>query len=141
MARYLALALPLVLLLLGLATFAADHLLGPPDTTGLARLGLKRLDSLPGVAILGGWLIEALGLTALYLLIQGRSGRWWMDGLVAGWLAWVFRGPLLLAALAAWTRLPREPWWTLTARWWVVYPLGGLLLAGLARALGPQRSS
>jgi hypothetical protein len=109
------------------------------DTSGLARLGLLRHAPIAGAAVLGGWLVEALGLTALFLLIQGRSGRWWLDGLLTGWIAWIFRGPLLLLSLAALTSLPREPWWSLSLRWWLVYPLGGLLLAILARGLGVER--
>jgi hypothetical protein len=139
--RYLALALPLLLLLLGLASFAAEQVAGPLDTSGLTRLGVLRQAPLPGLVILGGWLIEGLGLTALFLLVQGRSGRWWLDGLVTGWIAWIFRGPLLVVSLAALTRLPREPWWSMTVRWWLVYPLGGLLLAALARALRLQRAT
>lgn len=128
------------MLLLGLASFAAEQVAGPLDTSGLARLGVLRHAPLPGVVVLGGWLIESLGLTALFLLVQGRGGRWWLDGLITGWIAWIFRGPLLVVSLAAFTRLPREPWWSLTVRWWVLYPLGGLLLAALARALRLQRS-
>lgn len=139
MARYLAFALPLLLLFLGLAGFAAEHLAPAPDTSDLERLGLLRQAPLPGAAVLGGWLLEALGLTALFLLIQGRSGRWWLDGLLTGWIAWIFRGPLLLVSLAALTALPREPWWSLSLRWWLVYPLGGLLLAVVARGLGVER--
>jgi hypothetical protein len=139
LARFLAFALPLLLLFLGLAGFAAEHLAPTADTSGLARLGLLRHAPIAGAAVLGGWLVEALGLTALFLLIQGRSGRWWLDGLLTGWIAWIFRGPLLLLSLAALTSLPREPWWSLSLRWWLVYPLGGLLLAILARGLGVER--
>jgi hypothetical protein len=89
---------------------------------------------------LGGWAVEAAALTALFLLIQGRTGAWWLDGLVAGWIAWVFRGPILALTMAAWSRLPAEHWWKLSQRWFLLYSLCGIAVAIAARRLGVRRA-
>ncbi len=110
-----------------------------PGTGELARFGVSRSAPPPLRLEVGDWLMQSLGLTALFLLVQGRSGAWWLDGLVAGWIAWVFRGPVLVLTLAAWTRLPRDPWWQLSLRWLALYTLCGLLLALTARRLRLER--
>ena len=139
MARFVILALPLLLLLMAGYGFLAEQLGRAPDSAALAGLGLERSTPAPAALTLGGWLVEAAALVALFLLVQGRSGRWWLDGLLTGALAWVFRGPLLVATLAAMTRLPLEPFAT-WARGALLLELGcGLLLAGLARLLKVER--
>jgi hypothetical protein len=139
LARFLAIALPAVLLAMASWSFAVEQLELAPDTAALERYGVARAAPPPTTLVLGAWLLEAMGLVALYLLIQGRSGAWWLDGLVTGWIAWLFRGPLLVLTMTALTRLPRRPFWSLAVRWWLLYPLCGLLIAGVARRLDLRR--
>lgn len=110
-----------------------------PSTGSLARLGLERSEALPLKLSAGGWLIESLALTALFLLVQGRSGAWWMDGLVAAAIAWVFRGPVLVLSIVSLSRLDTDPWWPMSLRWLVLYAFCGLVLASVARAVGVER--
>jgi len=137
--RYLVFALPLLLVAMAAFGFAVEQLGLEPATAALAPLGLERSGPPPAALTLAAWGIEAVALAALFLLVQGRSGAWWLDGLVTGGLAWVFRGPLLVATLALLSRVPRQPFveW---ARLALVLDLGcGLLLAGLARAMRLER--
>jgi hypothetical protein len=132
--RFLVFALPLLVLAMALYRFALEVLGMAPDPALLSRSAVARM---PGWVLLATWMLEAVGLTALYLLIQGRSGRW-LAGLLAGWIAWVFRGPLLVVTVAGLAGLPPGPWWTLALSWWVLYTLCGLLLGGAAAAAGLQ---
>ncbi len=109
------------------------------STSSLAALGLARAEPLPLELAAGGWLIEALALTALFLLIQGRSGAWWLDGLVTGAIGWVFRGPVLVLSVVSVSRLGSDPWWPMSLRWLALYTLCGLALAVTARAVGVER--
>lgn len=111
-----------------------------PEPGALARLGLTRHQPLPARLMWGGWVVESAGLTALYLLVQGRSGAWWLDGLVTAGIGWVFRGPLMVLSVVSWSRLPRDPWWPLALRWLVLYVVCGLALALLGRAVQRERS-
>lgn len=139
MARFVILALPLLLLAMAGHGFLADQLGRAPDTAALAGLGLERSTPPPSTLTLGGWLIEAAALVALFLLVQGRSGRWWLDGLLTGALAWVFRAPLLVATIASLSRLPLAPF-TSWARGALALELAcGVLLAALARLLKLER--
>src|SRR6185295_12252577 len=99
-----------------------------PDPAVLSRSGVA---SLPGWVVLATWILEAVGLAALYLLMLGRGGSRWADGLLARWVAWVFRGPLLVVTVVGLAGLPPRPWWALAFSWWVLYTLCGLVL-GLA---------
>jgi hypothetical protein len=139
--RFVALAVPLLLLLFAGAAFTVDTLGLTPATIHLQ-----------GVDLVGGmvfgrlgvwvWLLEAVGLVVLFLLVQSRGNASpWFDGVVVGCLAWLFRGPLQILDVAMVARLPREPWWTLAEHRLVVYLLSGLLLAGLARAVGLRRAA
>ena len=139
MTRFLALALPLVMLLLALFGLASDLFGLGPDAGELSRRGLERLVPLPLGLRVGAYAIEAAALLALFLLIQGRSGAWWLDGLVTAWVAWIFRGPLLVMSVMTHSRLPRDPWWPLAVRWLALYTLCGLALAIAARRLGVRR--
>ncbi len=141
LSRFLAFALPLLLILMGLFTFVQEELGLEVDTASLARFGVARDGALPGGLVLGVWVLEALALIALFLLIQGRSGVWPLDGLLAGWIAWIFRGPLLVLTVGTLTRLPRDPWWPLALRWFALYSICGLLVAGVARRVGLERPS
>ena len=139
MARFLVFALPLLLVLMAGLGFAAEQLGLEPETAPLAPFAPARGAAPPQVPLLATWSVEALALAALVLLVQGRGGSWWLDGLLTGALAWVFRGPLLVATIALLSRLPRQPFveW---ARLALVNDLAcGLLLAALARAMRLER--
>jgi hypothetical protein len=128
--RFLVFALPLLVLTMALFQFVLEMAGIDPDP---ARLSPASPVNLPGWVTLGTWCLEALGLTALFLLIQTRE-RTWSSGLMAGWVAWVFRGPLLVVSVVGLGGLPAGPWWTLVLSWWVLYTICGLLLGGLASA-------
>lgn len=130
MRRFLLFALPLLVLTMALFQFAQEAFGLDPNPALLSPVtGVI----LPGWVTLGTWCLEALALTALFLLIQGH-GRTWASGLMAGWIAWVFRGPLLVVTVVGLGGLPAGPWWSLVLSWWVLYTLCGLLLGGLAAA-------
>lgn len=138
--RFILLALPLVLLAIAVFHFALEAL-GLADGQGLAiRLGTVPAAALPAWALAGTWVLEAVALTALFLLVQVRE-VWWLDGLLAGWIAWVFRGPLLVVTLVAAAGVKPGPWWTLAFYWLVLYSLCGLLLGALAESAGLGRST
>lgn len=120
MARFLFFALPALLALVAGANF------------GLAALGWAPPSGLPARAILGGWLLEAVGLTALFLLIQARGLARWAAGLGTAWTAWLFRGPILVVTVAGASRVPPATWWRLALAWFALYTLCGLALAALA---------
>ena len=90
---------------------------------------------LPGYVSLATWSLEALGLAALFVLVHGRSGGW-LSGLLTGWIAWVFRGPLLVVSVVGLAGLSPRPWWSLVLSWWILYSLCGLLLGGVAAGVG-----
>lgn len=114
-------------------------------TMGLFQFGLEmfRLEVDPGTLAPGGgadlpgwirlatWALEALALSTLFVLVHGR-GWGGVSGLLTGWIAWVFRGPLLVVTVAGYAGLPPGPWWSLAFRWWVLYSLCGLLLGMIA---------
>ncbi len=135
MFRYVFIALPLLVLLLAVFGFAVDVLNLEPRSGAVIKLSLDQ-PRLPAKIVLGAWMLEAVGLLGLYLMILGRSGAWWLDGLVAGWLGWVFRGPLLVVTIVVAVRQPQQAWWNLALAWWVLYTVCGLALAILARRSG-----
>ena len=139
--RFLILIVPLLVVLFALHAFIMVGMGWGPDTGSLARYGLQPHPNPPMELLLGGWLLESLGLTALFLLIQGRSGSGLLDGLATGWIAWIFRGPVLVLTLERWSRLPRTPWWPLAQRWFVLYTTCGLVLALVAQRTGLSRAS
>lgn len=130
--RFLLLALPLLILTMGLFQFAMEMLGLQVDPSRLAPGGGI---ALPGYVTLATWGLEALGLAALFLLVHGRNGGW-TSGLLTGWIAWVFRGPLLVVAVVGLAGLPPRPWWALALSWWVLYSVCGLLLSGVAAGVG-----
>jgi len=79
----------------------------------------------------GAWALDALALLLLVLLFRGRGGGWFGEGVAAGLLAWIFRGPLTLLSVVALAHLPGEPWSQQARVGLVVYPLLGLLAARL----------
>jgi hypothetical protein len=139
LARFLIFALPLLLLAMAGFTFGLEALDLAPDTSALEALGLARSAPAPASLTLLAWLIEAAALLALFLVVQGRGGRWWIDGALTGALAWVFRGPLLVATLATLTHLPRQPFAEWARGALALDLLCGPLLAGLARWMRLER--
>ena len=121
LSRFLALALPSLGMLLALFHFAWQQI----DPT--ARLAL------PTTLVLGSWVLECVGLAALFLLIHRQDRSALLDGLLTGWVAWVFRGPLLVLTLVGAAGVPRDPWWRITVVWLALYTFCGLLLGLIAR--------
>lgn len=111
----------------------------------LFEFGLAALGWLPAGAPaappprvqLGAWGLEALGLAALFLLIHREESSVWFSGVLSGWIAWVFRGPLLVVSVAA-AGLDPKPFWAMTFRWWLLYTTCGFVLAALARPTRPD---
>ncbi len=136
MFRFIVYAVPLLILLLALFGFTVELLDVEPRSGSVIRLALFEQPKLPGQLVIGTWLVEVSGLIALFLLAQGRFAAWWLDGLVAGWVAWIFRGPLLVITIVIAARQPQDPWWKLAFGWWVLYSVCGLSLAVLARRSG-----
>lgn len=130
--RFLLLALPLLILTMALFQFAMEMLGLQVNPSRLSESGGIQL---PGYVNLATWGLEALGLAALFLLVHGR-GWGWTSGLLTGWIAWVFRGPLLVVSVVGLAGLPPSPWWSLAFSWWVLYSLCGLLLSGVAAGVG-----
>lgn len=135
--RFLLLALPLVLLLialfnLGVELFGMASDMGPLVGWKPGRAGI------PGAFVAGAWALEALALTALFLLVDGRGGWTLTNGLAAAWIAWVFRGPMLVLTAAGFGR-GAEAWWPLAWRWFFLYTAAGIVLALAARAAGLRR--
>jgi hypothetical protein len=128
--RFLVLALPVLVLTMALfrsgveALGRAPALLHSPPVT------------LPAWVVVGTWLLEAVALAALYLLVQASGGGRLLNGLLTGWIAWVFRGPLLVVAVVTLAGQPAGPWWSMTFSWWVLYTVCGLLLGVVAAASG-----
>jgi hypothetical protein len=129
--RFLFLALPTLVL-----TMALFH-------SGVEALGSAQLPHSPAVAarwwmVIEGctWVLEALALSALYALVQSGGGGRLLNGLLTGWIAWVFRGPLLVIAVVTLGDQPAGPWWRMTFSWWILYSVCGLLLGVVAVAAG-----
>lgn len=133
--RFTAYAIPLLILLLALFGVVVEVLDLEPARGAVVRLGVFEQARMPASFALVAWTMEACGLLALYLIVQGRSGAWWLDGVTAGWLAWVFRGPLLVVTVTVATRQPQEAWWRIAFGWWVLYTVCGLAMAALYRSL------
>ncbi|HEX9734382.1 MAG TPA: hypothetical protein VGG06_20615 [Thermoanaerobaculia bacterium] len=137
MIRFVLHAVPLVAVLLFLFSLAAGVFdLGP--SAAMTVLDWRRVSLR---LLLGTWLFEAFGLVALYLLVEGRSGRRWLDGLMAGWVAWIFRGPLLVVTVVVAAGGPQASWFRLALGWWVLYTVCGLALAVVSRATETGRAA
>jgi hypothetical protein len=135
--RFLLFALPLQILAMALFNFALEAFGLGPDPELLSRLGGAGSHGLPSWVVLGTWALEALGLSTLFLLIQARPGRELVNGLLTGWIAWVFRGPLLVVAVVGFGGVKPGPWWSMAFSWFVLYSLCGLLLGALAQTAEP----
>jgi hypothetical protein len=137
LSRFVALAIPLALLVLSLGGWLLEFAGLAPDLAPLAARGVARPDGAPFALAAAARLFEATALTALTLLLAGRTARWWTDGLACGLVAWIFRGPLLVLAVATLTRLPTAPFVTLARGALALDLLAALALAGLARGMLP----
>ncbi len=139
MFRFVIYAVPLLLVLFALFGWTVDLFGiepgGNPAGGAVFALRLSENPHLPMRLVLGVWVLQAVGLMALFLLAEGRCGAWWLDGLATGWVAWIFRGPLLVITLVVAAGQSQAPWWRLAFGWWVLYSLCGLGLAILARRL------
>jgi hypothetical protein len=131
--RFLVLALPTLVLVMALFRSGVEAL-GRTPAIESAAPQLPRM----WLVIVGTWMLEALALTALYLLVQASGGSRLLNGLLTGWIAWVFRGPLLVVAVVTLAGQPAGPWWSMTFSWWVLYSVCGLLLGVVAAAAGLQ---
>jgi hypothetical protein len=89
---------------------------------------------LPVLVQVGTWVLEALALSALYLLVQTSGGGRLLNGLLTGWIAWVFRGPLLVVSVVTIAGQSPGPWWSMAFAWFVLYTTCGLLLGVVAVA-------
>lgn len=128
MRRFLLFSIPLLIVTMGLFQFALEMFHLQVDPGSLARNGGV---DLPNWVRLATWALEALALSTLFVLVHGR-GWGGVSGLLTGWIAWVFRGPLLVVTVAGHAGLSPAPWWALAFRWWVLYSLCGLLLGVIA---------
>lgn len=137
MLRFLVLGIILLVLVMAVFAVGLDFLGLLPDT-GATDFTFGR-GRMPVPTVLATWVLEAIALAALFLLLQGRGGSWWLDGLLTGWIAWVFRAPLQVLTVAAATHLSPDPWWSMAVRWLALYSVCGLLLAALARRTGLQQ--
>ena len=117
--RFLFLAFPTLAILLAMFQL------------GLDRLGLEGPVDLPTRLLLGRLVLEAAGLIALFLMMRGGQVNRWFAGLAAGWVGWIFRGPVLMLTVAGSGRLAPSSWWNLVLAWLVLYTLCGLVLAAL----------
>lgn len=133
MRRFLFLALPLLVLAMAIYGFALEAFGMAPDPVLLSPSAPPRL---PGWVPLATWGLESIGLAALFLMIQGRGGSRLVSGLLTGWIAWVFRGPLLMVTVVSLAGLAPGPWWALVFSWWVLYTICGLLLGVVAVSAG-----
>lgn len=122
MFRFLVLALPLLLLALGLFHFGSEA----------AGLPLPRI---PAPYLLGLWVLESLGLVAIFLLVRERRFNRWLAGLGVAWAAWIFRGPVLALTAAGSSSVSNGDWWKLVLSWLALYTVCGLLMAAVAGSL------
>ncbi|MCB1058114.1 MAG: hypothetical protein KDD11_21655 [Acidobacteria bacterium] len=127
MLRFLLLALPSLVLTMAMFYFGWDY------------LGLGASVDLPPIVLFSSWLLESLGLIVAFLLIRGRGRGRWLAAIGGAWLAWVFRGPLLVLTLVGAARLPREPWWNAALGWFGLYTVCALLLVVVAERSGLDR--
>ncbi|MEM7050290.1 MAG: hypothetical protein AAF604_11560 [Acidobacteriota bacterium] len=95
----------------------------------------------PATTVVGAWVLEAIALTALFALLAERGGNLLLTGLYAGWIGWLFRGPVAVLAAAAAGAPPRPLLWPLAQRSLLLYTIAGLLLAAAAWASGLRKRS
>jgi hypothetical protein len=136
MLRFLVLALPAAALVLGTVEATAAALGLGPELAPLAARGVARASPLGLPLALAGKLFEATALVALFLLVARpprSTSSPLLEGAACGLAAWLFRGPLLVLAVATLTRLPVEPFWQASRVALVALPAAGLVVGALAR--------
>jgi hypothetical protein len=133
MLRFLVLAVPAAALVLGAFAATAAALGLAPDAAPLAARGVARAEPLALPLALAGTLFEATALVAFFLLVARPTRSPLLDGAAAGLAAWLFRGPLLVLAVASLTRLPVEPFWQLARVALVALPAAGVAVGAIAR--------
>lgn len=129
--RFFVLAYPVLVLMLAGFGFVVDQLDLLPGGLWPGRTPVA------GPAVAAAWGLEALALLALFLLLEGRFRSRTVAGLVTGWIAWVFRGPLLVVSVVA-AGQPQGPWWRMSVAWWGLYTFAGLAMARLAMQRDPE---
>ena len=87
--RFIFFALLLLLRVQAGYALAGDLFGFAPDAHALSGR-TRLLVHIPPTVQLAAWTLESTALLALFLLVQGKSGAWWLDGLATGWIAWVF---------------------------------------------------
>lgn len=130
MIRFPILAVPTLLLVIALFAFGAEGFgleVGPPSGPDRAQAVLLTA---------GGWTLEAVALTALFLLVHGRTATGFLDGLFTALCAWTFRGPVLVLAAAPVVGRGVETLWRNALAWLGLYVLCGVVLWLLARITG-----
>lgn len=135
--RFLALAIPAAFLVLIAVGAGAESVGVAPDRGPLLARGVGRPEPPPAALALTAALFEATALVALFLLVHGRTGSALLDGLAVGLAAWLFRGPLVVVAIGALTRLPTEPFWELARVSLVALPAAGVAIGAIARRVRP----
>jgi len=128
--RFILQAVPILVLFLAVFGFVVGSL----DFGPAGQITVVGPRMAPARIVLATWLLEAFGLIVLFLLIEGRSRLWWLDGLLTGWVAWIFRGPLLVVTIVVAAGRAQQPWWRLALGWWVLYTVCGFTLALLRHA-------
>ena len=136
MLRFLVLAVPAAALVLGVVDATAAALGWAPEVARLAARGVARAEPLGLPLALAGTLFEATALVSIFLLVARpprSSISPLLDGAAAGLAAWLFRGPILVLAVATLTRLPLEPFWQAARVALVGLPAAGLAVGAIAR--------
>lgn len=129
MLRFILHSVPILVLFLAAFGLVVGHV-------GLGQVGSLTVigpGSAPAKIVLATWLLEALGLIVLFLLIEGRSRFWLLDGLLTAWVAWIFRGPLLVVTIVVAAGRAQQPWWRMALAYWVLYTVCGLTMAIVRR--------
>ncbi len=132
--RFLLLCIPLLVMIMAL--FGLVQELAGVEAPFESGWHPKALGARVAIA---SWILESTALTALFLLARGRAPTWWLDGFLAGWLAWLFRGPVVILAIASMSEAHSVSWGHLVLNWWLLYSICGLTLALLARTLSGNR--
>lgn len=95
---------------------------------------------LSALTVIGFWGLEAIALTALFLLLSERGGSFVVSGLLTGWTAWLFRGPVAILSSATAGLPPRPGDWSFSLRALALYSATGLVLAAAAWASSLRRT-
>lgn len=139
--RFIILAVPFLVLMMALFGAIVVSLDLEPRNAPLVSLALFDDARAPARVVLGSWLLEAAGLVGLFLLLEGRFGNRLLEGLLAGWIAWIFRGPLLVITIVLAAGQAQAPWWRLAVGWLILYSVCGVMMAWLAQPPRPKHAT